>query len=89
MKTGKRLIEHARYPRLFLAEGYLTLRFYSAAWGGWRRCRRVGERLEQPKKANIRQREAGGVERCPRNLVSLISLRTASAGQDCQPMSRD
>ena len=77
MKTGERLIKHARYHWLFLAEGHLTrasVRPHGGADGGVAGA--SGERLDQPKKANIRQKEASGVE------IREISFR--GAGQDYQ-----
>ncbi len=40
VKTGGRLIKHARYYWLLLAEGHLTRRLLPACCGGSRRCRR-------------------------------------------------
>jgi hypothetical protein len=39
VKTGGRLVKHARYYWLFLAESHLTRRLFGAYCGGWRLCR--------------------------------------------------
>ena len=66
VKTGGRLVKHARYYWLLLEEGHLTQRLFGEMRGGSGRCR-CREDSGRPLTEEIRRRNGASVERCLRN----------------------
>ena len=63
VKTGGRLVKHARYYCLLLVESHLTKRLFGAMLSGSGRCR--------CRRADGRMNEANGPGTCPRGDVSV------------------
>ena len=84
VKTGGRLIKHARYFWLLLAEGHLTRRLFGRSCGGWRCCR--SPRGSDGPGSCLGQRPAGwGTARCPRSYRRSLLVETGTLAEDCEP----
>ena len=86
VKTGGRLVKHARYYWLMLAESHLTRRLFGACCGGLRRCRC------QPDKAactaqQILMRKYGEAEVSAQSIGPTAFMRVAWPG-DAKPTHR-
>ena len=87
MKTGGRLVRHARYYWLLLAESHLTWRLFGAMVGRIEALPVPAGQSPQPARENL-GKQAGGIAMCPKDRGKTAQA-TGRPGRDTVPLTAE